>query len=116
MTHVSAPEGDEERIRQKAFELWESEGHPHGRADTHWVMAREMVAIEDSYQTTLRPLSETIDEPVEPGIALENQGDFPGMADQGEESPHTPHLEAQPPVEAAPTRPVREKPARSARR
>lgn len=116
MSEVSAPDGDEERIRQKAYALWEAEGQPHGRADAHWVMAREMVAIEDSYASTLLPVAQTAGDSVESGIALENQGEFPGLADQGEETPHAPQLEEKAPAEAAPTRPVREKAVRAARR
>ena len=116
MTESSAPDGDEERVRQKAFELWESEGQPQGRADAHWTMAREMVATEDSFRSTLKPVSETIDDVAEPGIALANQGEFPGLADQGEESPHVPGVQDEPPPVAAPARPVREKASRGARR
>jgi hypothetical protein len=28
-----------ERIRQRAHEIWESEGRPHGRALIHWLRA-----------------------------------------------------------------------------
>ena len=36
----------EERIRQRAYELWEADGRPHGRADEHWARARALVASE----------------------------------------------------------------------
>lgn len=26
----------EDMIRQRAYSIWEEEGHPHGRADDHW--------------------------------------------------------------------------------
>lgn len=29
----------QERIRRRAHELWESEGHPHGRDSDHWAQA-----------------------------------------------------------------------------
>jgi hypothetical protein len=112
MTPPDAPSDDEERIREKAYALWEAEGHPHGRSEAHWTMAREMVAVEDSFSSTLLPVH--AEEPAEPAIALENQGEFPGLADQGEETPHVPH---EPVVEApaAPARRVRET-ARASRR
>lgn len=105
---------DEDRIREKAHALWKSEGEPNGRADAHWTMAREMVAVEDSLNSTLLPI-EAGDE-VEPAIALDNQGEFPGLADQGEETPHVPSrlAVADAATPAAPL--VRDKPARAARR
>ncbi|WP_062228320.1 DUF2934 domain-containing protein [Aureimonas frigidaquae] len=75
---------DEPRIRAKAYELWESEGRPEGRAERHWEEAREIVALKDSFSSTLQPLEETTDDPVEPSIAFENQGEFPEMTDLGE--------------------------------
>lgn len=111
MTEGSAPPDDEARIREKAYALWESEGHPHGRAEAHWTMAREMVAVEDSLDATLLPVTD--EDVVEPAIALENQGDFPGLADQGEESPHA--LVAEPVAEPPRSRRRSEAP-RAARR
>ncbi len=75
---------DEDRIRAKAHELWEAEGRPEGRAALHWEEAKEIVALRDSFGSTLRPLEETVDDPVEPAIAFENQGDVPGLTDLGE--------------------------------
>lgn len=36
----------EERIRQRAFQYWESEGRPEGKENEHWERARK--EIEDS--------------------------------------------------------------------
>lgn len=33
--------GDHERIRRKAYEIWEKEGKPHGRHEDHWRAAHE---------------------------------------------------------------------------
>ncbi len=77
--------GDEDRIRAEAHKLWEGEGRPEGRADRHWIEAREIIALKDSMGTTLRPVQETIDEPAEPAMAAANLGDLPGMTDQGDE-------------------------------
>lgn len=87
-----AEDDTEDRIRAKAHALWESEGRPHGRAEAHWVAAREMVAIEDSHEATLKPLPERAGEPVEPVLAAENLGDLPSLTDQGDQIP-TPSLE-----------------------
>ena len=37
----------EERIRAKAYMIWEKEGRPDGRALAHWIMASEIVDSED---------------------------------------------------------------------
>lgn len=37
-----------ERIRRKAYELWELEGGAHGRHDDHWSEAERIVADEDA--------------------------------------------------------------------
>ncbi|MBV8964015.1 MAG: DUF2934 domain-containing protein [Hyphomicrobiales bacterium] len=78
---------DEERIRRKAYELWIAEGKPEGRHLDHWELARELIAIEDSQKTTLRAPPKEDEVPAEPPEAFENQGDVPGLTDQGEGRP-----------------------------
>jgi len=39
---------DEERIRLRAYSIWESEGHPEGRHDAHWEQARRELEAEDA--------------------------------------------------------------------
>jgi len=82
----------EERIRRRAYQIWEREGRPEGRGEDHWALAREEIAIEDNYAGTLRPNpshgpDDTAEhtEPVEPVLSMANQGEMPGLADQGEE-------------------------------
>ncbi|KQT44438.1 hypothetical protein ASG43_13910 [Aureimonas sp. Leaf454] len=77
---------DDDRIRQKAHELWEHEGRPDGRAASHWASAREIIALQDSYDATLTPVGETLDEVVEPAFMAENQADVPGLTDLGEDA------------------------------
>jgi hypothetical protein len=36
----------EQRIRERAYLLWEMEGKPDGRADEYWHRARERVTAE----------------------------------------------------------------------
>ena len=50
-----AQDTDEDRIRVKAHEIWESEGHPHGRDEDHWAQAKEIIAIQDGLSDTLLP-------------------------------------------------------------
>lgn len=83
----------EERIRRKAYELWESEGGPHGRAEDHWRIATEMVAQEDAERSALLPFGgsdlsrETgSDLIVEDPSIQDNLGEFPGLTDQGDET------------------------------
>lgn len=76
---------DEDRIRQKAHQLWEAEGHPHGRDRDHWAQAREIIAVQDSQADTLLPRDAGAEEPIEDADeALRNVGEFPGLTDQGE--------------------------------
>lgn len=37
---------DEQRIREKAYELWQTDGAPEGKADEYWHRAREQIAAE----------------------------------------------------------------------
>lgn len=82
----------ESRIRRRAYQIWEREGRPEGREADHWTLAKEEIAIEDNYAGTLlrNPSNGPDDtavttEPVEPVLAMANQGEMPGMYDQGEE-------------------------------
>jgi hypothetical protein len=79
-----------ERIRVRAYHLWEQEGRPEGRADAHWDQATELVAIEDNQRLATKPVAETANlgptgEPVEPLGPARNLGEFPTLTDQGEE-------------------------------
>jgi hypothetical protein len=38
----------EERIRNRAYELWEAEGRPEGREIDHWLQAVQELALERS--------------------------------------------------------------------
>ena len=87
----------ERRIRQRAHEIWEREGRPEGRAQDHWTLAREAIAIEDNQSSTLKPNpnhgpQDTAEhtEPVEPALSIVNQGEMPGLNDQGEGTPQFP--------------------------
>ncbi|WP_336331594.1 DUF2934 domain-containing protein [Pseudomonas putida] len=37
---------DEKRIREFAYQIWESEGKPAGQEDRHWEMARKLAEAE----------------------------------------------------------------------
>lgn len=36
---TEAPEDISERVRRRAYELWEQAGRPHGRSDEFWEQA-----------------------------------------------------------------------------
>jgi hypothetical protein len=65
------------RIRERAYRLWQEEGCPEGRADAHWGLAKEIIAIEDTQHTTLRPAEPPKPEPI---AAVENLGELPTLA------------------------------------
>lgn len=84
----------ERRVKERARRLWESEGRPAGREDEYREKARELIAIEDNPKAATEPVEQSVartrGDTVEPPESLENQGEFPGLADQGEESPTPP--------------------------
>jgi hypothetical protein len=76
---------DNERIARKAHELWEAEGRPHGRDQSHWDQAKEIIALEDSEASTLLPADSNREDPVEEkSVAIDNEGQVPGLTDTGE--------------------------------
>jgi hypothetical protein len=48
-----SPETREQRIRQRAYELWEREGRPEGREEEYWKRAEEL--LEDETQAAYPP-------------------------------------------------------------
>lgn len=77
----------EDKIRARAYQLWEEEGRPEGCAEQHWYTARESLAVEENQESTYLPIdTDTEPEPIE---AVENAGGFPTLTDQGEQQiPH----------------------------
>jgi len=60
---------EEERIRVRAYYLWQADGCPEGRDQDFWERARELIATEDDpADRQLNPMTETggPPEPVEP--------------------------------------------------
>ena len=37
----------EQKIREKAYHIWEAEGRPEGRAAEHWHMAKQELGIDE---------------------------------------------------------------------
>ena len=72
----------DQRIRERAFQIWVEEGQPEGRDKDHWELAKFAIAEQDGQSLTLVPTALPGPEPIE---ALKNQGEFPTLTDQGEE-------------------------------
>ncbi len=82
----------EQRIRERAYALWEQDGRPHGAELEYWERARALVGMEENPQAGQipnpvhpgedRPFSPP---PVEEAAIQENLGEFPDrLSDQGE--------------------------------
>lgn len=74
----------EQRIRERAHAIWVAEGCPEGRAKENWEAAEELTAHEENQELATKPV-EPDPNPAEPLEAVENQGEFPTLTDQGEE-------------------------------
>lgn len=80
----------EQRIRERAYHLWEADGKPHGRDVEYWERARELIGMEESAGSGLLPNPEAArgsrrKTSVEEASIQENLGEFPDrLADQGE--------------------------------
>jgi hypothetical protein len=91
----------DERIRERAYHLWEQEGRPHGRDVEYWERARELVAMEESAGAGLlpNPMSHPLMQTGQPAGVEEaeiqdNLGETPGrLTDQGDR-PQTPKARA----------------------
>ncbi|MGQ4879731.1 DUF2934 domain-containing protein [Billgrantia sp. LNSP4103-1] len=67
---------DEERVRNLAYQIWESEGRPEGQQQRHWDMALQIVAAEEAegIDAELEEVGEPVDEPpiLEDDLPLED--------------------------------------------
>jgi hypothetical protein len=83
----------EQRIRERAYHLWEADGKPHGRDVEFWERARALIAMEESAAAGLLPNPQTEpNHPRQTGIeqaeVQPNLGEFPDrFADQGTVNP-----------------------------
>lgn len=81
------------RIRERADKLWRAAGSPGTGAAAFSDEARTLLAIEDDPKagTLPNPLSHRDNigpegEPIESARVLENEGEFPTLTDQGEQT------------------------------
>ena len=83
-----------QRIRVRAYHLWESEGQPNGQSAAFWERASALDAMQ-TYRPAPMPATEKRRLPPEPDGALveeasleENLGEFPArLTDQGDTMP-----------------------------
>lgn len=69
------------RIRERAYHLWEADGRPDGRQDEYWDRASTLVGMEDSAGAGQVPVQ--AERPEEADIQ-DNLGEFPDrLTDQG---------------------------------
>jgi hypothetical protein len=86
----------EQRVRERAYHLWEADGKPHGRDVEYWQRARELIAMEENVEAGRLPNPQAhTDSAHETGVEeaeiQENLGEFPDpLADQGEWQPVPP--------------------------
>jgi hypothetical protein len=83
---------DDARIRKRAHKLWRAAGRPAGGAGRFVEEAKMLIAIEDNPKAGTKspnagynkpgPWGEPIEEAQ---VALENEGEFPTITDQGEQ-------------------------------
>ena len=86
------------RVRERARKLWRQAGKPQGGAEAYLEEARELIAIEDNPKAGTESPNMGYNkpgpwgEPVEQAqVALDNEGEFPTMTDQGEQqNPRSP--------------------------
>ena len=74
----------EQRIAERARRLWQDAGRPEGGPEAYADEARERVALEENPRAATRAPDEP-DPDGEPLEAVENQGEFPTLTDQGDE-------------------------------
>lgn len=103
--------GREQRVRERAYHLWEADGKPHGRDTEFWERARELIGMEESAGAGQLPNPQKHpDVPAQTGIEeadiQQNLGEFPGrFTDQGDVQPTpSPKKRAAAPKKAAPRR------------
>ena len=84
------PERDQ-RIRERAYHLWQADGCPEGNDLEYWERARELVGMSDSAGAAQLAVPDPDDpavmagQPIEEASIQQNLGEFPDrVADQGE--------------------------------
>jgi hypothetical protein len=48
----------EQRIRERAYQLWEADGAPEGKAEHYWHRARRLIDAEESPDLSIEELND----------------------------------------------------------
>jgi uncharacterized protein YaeQ len=75
----------EKRIAARAEHLWIDAGRPDGPRDRFMEQARELVAIEENPDAGQIDAEKAAEPVIESLVAVENQGEVPGLTDQGDD-------------------------------
>ena len=73
-TSVQSTPERENRIRERAYHLWEADGHPRGRDREYWERAELLINIEESSEAKQSPSAQTGSGTAH-GAAIEGFGD-----------------------------------------
>jgi hypothetical protein len=101
----------EQRIRERAYHLWQADGEPHGRDAEYWERARELVGMAESAGAgQISPAADAAHringQIVDEAALEENLGEFPGrQTDQGDRG-MAPVRKAKPAARKAPPAPA----------
>ncbi len=81
----------DQRIRERAYYLWQADGCPAGNDHEYWERASELVGMSESAGAAQLPVPDPDDpavivgQPIEEASIQQNLGEFPDrVADQGE--------------------------------
>jgi hypothetical protein len=96
---------DEKRIREFAYQIWESEGQPEGQEERHWEMARKLAEAE-----ALAPDKSTARKAAKPKLPKVDGATEPKPAAVKPAAKPAPKL-ASKPASAAASKPAAPKPA-----
>lgn len=120
---------DEKRIREFAYQIWESEGQPSGQDERHWEMARKLAEAEalapdkSTARKAAKPKLPKVDGAADPKPAPAKAGK-PAAASAGKPAakpapkaaakpkPPAPATQAEQPAKAAPKKPAPKKPGK----
>jgi hypothetical protein len=73
------------RVAAKAQQMWEEAGRPDGGAGHFLDRARALLEIAENPSAGRVSLADSLRPDIEPLLAVENQGEMPGLTDQGED-------------------------------
>lgn len=113
---------NERRVRELAYQIWESEGRPEGQHDRHWRMARSLAETEagksQANEAPVQPRFEGEQEPEKPAILQQpprRKGTLPKAAPETPDKPQASGETVTPtPPPAARKSPPKTKPTKSA--